>query len=274
MHHRNVKHGFAGVSTIRLVLAQPSIHSKAAARPFHPPSFGQDDEAWDRLGTFAQLQAPLPLAAPHPTPVARAPAEAPAAPRQRRRVNPCRRRGHHCLAPARSCPLAAVPTTAMSLPSVAPRIGCLRPLTFWALSHPWSPPRAVVLTDCAALSAALGAGGGLRAPGEVAPQHLVEPLPGTVFKPAPKVGIDQAPRRHIVGDKPPRTAGAQALQDRIDHFPLGLLLWSPAGLGSRNQWGEQLPCRSIESGWVGLSGWHTAILSQQINPSPTFFDTL
>jgi hypothetical protein len=42
---------------------------------------------------------------------------------------------------------------------------------------------------------------------EVTAQGIVDPFPGTLFSPAPKVVIDDTPRRPVVGDKPPRTAG-------------------------------------------------------------------
>jgi hypothetical protein len=45
-------------------------------------------------------------------------------------------------------------------------------------------------------------------------------------------------------------------------------------LGGRDDWCENLPFGIIEIGWVGFSGLHTVILSQQINPIPAFFDTL
>ena len=77
-----------------------------------------------------------------------------------------------------------------------------------------------------------------------------------------------------MGNRRPRTACAQDVEDRIDNVPLGIRLWSATGFGGRNEWFENLPFRIIEVGWVGFSGLHTAILSQQINPIPTFFDTL
>lgn len=71
-----------------------------------------------------------------------------------------------------------------------------------------------------------------------------------------------------------RTASAQDIQDRIDDLPFGIGFRPAARFGSRNQWFENLPFSIIEIGWVGFSGLHTAILTQQTNPIPTFFDTL
>src|SRR2546421_4965188 len=105
---------------------------------------------------------------------------------------------------------------------------------------------------------------------EVTAQDIVDPFPGTIFSPAPKIMIDNAPGRHIVGHMPPRTAGAQDIQDRIDNFPLGILLRSATGLSGRNQWCENLPFTIIEIGGIGLSGFHTARLSQLATLIPLF----
>ncbi len=86
--------------------------------------------------------------------------------------------------------------------------------------------------------------------------------------------IDDAPRWQIVGDKPPGTAGTQDVEDGIDDLPLGIHFRPAARFGGRDQGCENLPFGIIEIGGVGFSGLHTAILSQQINPIPTFFDTL
>ena len=109
---------------------------------------------------------------------------------------------------------------------------------------------------------------------EVTAQGVIDPFPRPISAPAPTVVIDDAPRRQIIGDKPPRTASAQDIQDRIDDLPFGIGFRPAARFGSRNQWFENLPFSIIEIGWVGFSGLHTAILSQQTNPIPTFFDTL
>jgi hypothetical protein len=45
--------------------------------------------------------------------------------------------------------------------------------------------------------------------------------------------INHAPRRQISGRKPPRTARAQDLQDRVHHLPLGLLVSSATRFGRR-----------------------------------------
>jgi hypothetical protein len=105
---------------------------------------------------------------------------------------------------------------------------------------------------------------------EVTAQGSVDPLPGTIVSPAPKVVIDDAPGRQSVGDTPPRTAGAQDIQARIDNLPLGILLGSATGFGGRNQWCEHLPFALIESGGIGLSGFHTAGLLQLATLIPLF----
>jgi hypothetical protein len=63
MHHDHRDHGCARVRPILIILAQTPGPPPPAARPLHAPSFGQDDEALDLLGTLDDLQAHLPIAA-------------------------------------------------------------------------------------------------------------------------------------------------------------------------------------------------------------------
>ena len=109
---------------------------------------------------------------------------------------------------------------------------------------------------------------------ESAAQGVVEPFPGAVSSPTPKGVRDDAPRRHIMGDKAPGIAGAQDREDRIDDLPFGIGCRPATWCGGREQGCENLPGAIMKSGWVGFSGLHTAMLSQQINPIPTFFDML
>jgi hypothetical protein len=46
---------------------------------------------------------------------------------------------------------------------------------------------------------------------EVAAQHIIDAFPGAVKTPLPEIVRDDAPGWQIIGDKPPRTAGAQDL---------------------------------------------------------------
>ena len=122
--------------------------------------------------------------------------------------------------------------------------------------------------------------GGTRLPrvafqhAEVAARGVVAPFPGAISSPAPKVVIDDAPRRQIIGDKAPGTTGAQDIEDRTDDLPFGIGCRPTTWFGGRDQGCENLPLAVIKIGGVGFSGLHTALLSQQINPIPTFFDTL
>ena len=105
---------------------------------------------------------------------------------------------------------------------------------------------------------------------EIAAQGVVDPLPDPLFSPGRKIGIDDAPRRQIMGDKAPGTAGAQAREERIDDLPFGIGLRPATRFGGRDEWCENLPFGIIEVSGRGLSGFHTAMLSQLATLIPLF----
>ena len=52
-------------------------------------------------------------------------------------------------------------------------------------------------------------------------QRVMDPGPNPFAFPAPQVVIDRLPRREVVRQKPPRTACAQQIQDRLNDLALG-----------------------------------------------------
>ena len=50
-------------------------------------------------------------------------------------------------------------------------------------------------------------------------QGAVEPFPGSVFGPAAEVLVHRLPRREVMGQHPPRAAGAQRVQDAVERLP-------------------------------------------------------
>ena len=274
MNHRNVKHCFPGVGMVLIVLTQPAILPTPAERPCHDPSFGQDNAALHLVGTLDHRQAHRPIAAQQWPP----------------RLQPPRLRAIGPEPAQAGQPMA---------PEAQPLLGSI---TLWHVGggphHSKEPSQGVHEAMALAPGALLGAvapvsptargrGDGRRvdppcaglavascAHTEIATHDRVEPLPGAIVPPAPQGGRDQAPRRQSVGDKPPRPAGASDRQERVDALPFGRDFRPGARLGGRDQWFEPWPGGIIEIGWGGLSGWHTAILSQQTHPISTFFDTL
>ena len=105
---------------------------------------------------------------------------------------------------------------------------------------------------------------------EVTAQGIVDTFPGPIAPPLPKVVVDDTPGRQIVGDKPPRTARPQDIENRINDFSFGVFLRSAASFGGRNEWFENLPFGIIEVGGIELSGFHTAMLSQLATLIPLF----
>lgn len=58
MDHRPVDHRFAALCESFIVLAQSTVPAEPRKRPFHDPTFGQDDEAGDIAQTLDNLQRP------------------------------------------------------------------------------------------------------------------------------------------------------------------------------------------------------------------------
>ena len=82
------------------------------------------------------------------------------------------------------------------------------------------PPFSMVLTLWLPVMAAPStSSGGFRVPALSLPnlgaQGLMEPLPGAVPGPVAEVFVRSLPRRKVVGQRPPRAAGAQQVQDGV-----------------------------------------------------------
>ncbi len=270
MDHRHINHRFTGGSEVLVILAQPTILVKPAERALDDPPFRQDHEAFDVLGALDNLQADLAIGAEQGYP----------------RFQDA---SIGTIGPDTAQPREPMPQDAQEeLRSVA--ILHARSSHHHRDEQPQRVHQDVALAAFdlfgavkARVPSSIGRFDGLRVDNrgaglagvafedpEVPAQGIVEPLPGAISSPAPKVVIDEAPRRQIIGDKPPGTAGPQDIQDRVDDLPFGIHFRSATWLGSRDQGCENLPFGIIEVGWVGFSGLHTAILSQQINPIPTF----
>jgi hypothetical protein len=69
----------------------------------------------------------------------------------------------------------------------------------------------------------------------------VKALPGFVQTPVAKVGIHRLPRRKIMRQHTPLTAGAQGIQDGINDLPPHVVSGTPSTFHGRNQRFEELP---------------------------------
>ena len=78
-------------------------------------------------------------------------------------------------------------------------------------------------------------------PPELGAQGLMEPLPGAVPGPVAEAFVRSLPRRKVVGQHPPRAAGAQQVQDGVYHFPQFHGTGTASRLGFRQQRSQDLP---------------------------------
>ena len=235
MDHDHIEHRVARVWPILIVLAQAAVCATPAECPLHAPPFWHDDEAVPLVGTLEDLHADFPMAAqqrhsglqhtgvrpirPYPAPPGK-----PVTQEAQQLLGPVTvlhaRRGHHdgdeppqrvhedmALAPV--APLGAI---AAVLPAAVGGVDGRRVekgRAGWAVAACQAP--------------------------EVPAPRRIDPLPGAVTTPLPAIVRDNAPGRQLLGDKPPRPAGADDRQDGVDNVSLGRLLGSATRLGGRNQ---------------------------------------
>ncbi len=120
------------------------------------------------------------------------------------------------------------------------------------------PPFSVVFTGWLPMMAApstSSGGTGLPAPG--LPQHRVEPvlgpLPASLPAPGAEVMEDDAPRRQVMGQHPPRATAAKYAADGVDRLPAGILERPAARSGRRQQGFQPLPFPAAEAAGIGCS---------------------
>jgi len=83
-------------------------------------------------------------------------------------------------------------------------------------------------------------------------------LPRPVVPPAPKILIDELPGREIMGQQAPGTATTQNIEDGVQDFPFGILLWSAPRLGCGHIGCDQRPFLVSKVGGVRFSGCHAS----------------
>jgi hypothetical protein len=66
--------------------------------------------------------------------------------------------------------------------------------------------------------------------------------PHTGVFPHPEIVIHGAPGWKLAWKKTPLAAGAQQIENHVDHGTNIGGAWPPAGFGCRQKWGEQCPC--------------------------------
>jgi hypothetical protein len=156
MNHCNVAFYFTGGSEIRILLAQSVVLPESENRLPHDSLFGQDDEAFDSLGTLDNRPAHLPVVAQQPH---RGLQEAGARVPSLHTAQPNRsmlQDTQEALGPITTLLTRGGHHHATSNPSVSTRIWRVRSLTCLVPSHLWSSPRSVVLAGCVSISTALG----------------------------------------------------------------------------------------------------------------------
>src|ERR1041384_3387394 len=274
MDHCHINHRFAGVREILVIFAQPTVLVKPAECAFDDPPLRQDYEAFEAVGALDDLQADLAIPAQQRHPglqEARIGAISPNAAQPR---EPMPQEAQKELGAVTILHACGRHHYSNEQPQRVYQDMALAPFDLFGTIKACGPSAIGGLDALRVDNRGAGLAVAAFQDAEVTAQGIVDPFPGTIFSPAPKVMIDDAPGRQIVGDKAPRTAGAQDIQDRIDDLALGINFWSTTRLGGRDHWFENLPFGIMEVGWVRFSGLHTAILPQQITPIPTFFDTL
>jgi hypothetical protein len=92
----------------------------------------------------------------------------------------------------------------------------------------------------------------------VATQPVVHHLPGPVLLPAPKILVDKLPGGEVAGPQAPGAATAQKIQDAIEAFPFGLLLWTAPRLGGRHIGDDQCPFLVSQISRIRFSGFHAS----------------
>lgn len=126
----------------------------------------------------------------------------------------------------RSEVLAGSTRQAIGKPNVSTRMWRLRPFTSLCPSKPRTPPRSVALTDC---------------PLQTCPHAGV--LPRT------EIVIHGAPGWKLARKETPLAAGAQQIEDRVDHGPNIGGAWPPAGVGLPATAGRAVPMLRRSHPW-------------------------
>jgi len=80
----------------------------------------------------------------------------------------------------------------------------------------------------------------------------MHPLPGAVGLPAAEVGVDRLPRREVVWQQPPRTAGAANVEYSGDQVAVTVLAWAAAGHRCRHKLLNVVPLQVRQVRWVWL----------------------
>ena len=99
-------------------------------------------------------------------------------------------------------------------------------------------------------------------------------LPGPILPPLAKVVIHDPPWRQVMGQQAPGAAAAQDIEDGVQDFPFGILLWAAPRLGCGHIGGNQRPFLVSEVGRVRCSGCHAANGNAPYSVIASFLNTL
>ena len=135
---------------------------------------------------------------------------------------------------------------------------------------PSGPPFSAVFTDWLSMMAAPSASsGGCGLAALSLPQHgmqrVVGSLPGSIPAPSTEIMECSAPRRQVVGEHPPRAAGAQHEADGVDDLAPRILDRPPSRFGWRQQRFQKLPLPVADIASISRS-FHASTLQ----PTPRF----
>ena len=101
------------------------------------------------------------------------------------------------------------------------------------------------------------ASAGLRVSLEANPnpltQRSVHLLPGSIQAELSEVVVDAAPRREVVGQKPPGTTAANDVEDGIYDLPCRIDARTSGSFGSGKMWLQVVPFGIGEVGWICCS---------------------
>jgi hypothetical protein len=84
---------------------------------------------------------------------------------------------------------------------------------------------------------------------------MVDLLPQPLLPPAAEVVVDGLPGRQVVGQQPPGTAGPQPVGHGVDQLAAVMEGWAAAGLGRRDERGQELPLGIGQVGGIVPAGW-------------------
>ena len=95
------------------------------------------------------------------------------------------------------------------------------------------------------------------------PECFVNPFPGAVLPPGAEIPPAGPPGREVMGQRPPRAAVTEHVQDPVEHLPRIHTAWSSPGLGRQQQRGQHPP---LGGGQVAGGGFPRHVPEGTLNP--------